>query len=706
MSKYNNSSYWLQDWDDDDILIDTMSDVEKKSHNHYKLAASKRAISNFVNIVTNDSIPVIFNTRGDSYTDGKTVVIGANVIEPKDFDVAVGLALHEGSHIKLSDFKLLNDLYNLVPDHVKDGAIKKGITNVLGTIKDLWNYVEDRRIDNYVFKSAPGYRGYYRKMYDKYFNDKLIDKALLSDEYIEEIVDSYMFRIINLHNKNTDLSKLKGLREIYRLIDLKNINRLKNSQDTLDLALKIFQIILKNINTPKIDDSETPQPQKGGEGEGSGESSDDEQGGSDDGTMSDEEFEEFSNNILNGTSPMGGSDENPTGGSGMNVDNLPDNMDDGKLTDDNSPSKSSVQLTDRQKDLLKKKIEKQKKFMDGDIRKKTVSKKDQETIKALDESGSEVKVVGEGANRGYYGTAKGVECIVVKKLTQSLFENETFPMTAKNWWNVETEGVVKMYYTKEVEKGIKLGTILGKKLQVRGEDRTTVFNRQKVGKIDKRMISSLGFGNENVFQFTELDSYKKANLHISIDASGSMSGDKWSKTLTNVVALCKAVDMIQNLQIQVTFRTTSNNLPYIVKAYDSRTDKFSKVKQMFGGLNPGGTTPEGLCFEAIMKEFLPVNNDMDSYFMNLSDGEPYFNGKDFYYSGDTAVKHTKKMVRTIESMGIKTLSYFISDYHYSNSDHYTMRDFKEMYGKGAEMIDVTNVTQITKTMNKLFLEKN
>ena len=49
----------------------------------------------------------------------------------------------------------------------------------------------------------------------------------------------------------------------------------------------------------------------------------------------------------------------------------------------------------------------------------------------------------------------------------------------------EKDGVVKMYYTDDVDKGIKLGTMLGKKLQVRGEDRSTVFNRQKIGKIDR-----------------------------------------------------------------------------------------------------------------------------------------------------------------------------------------------------------------------------
>ena len=34
-----------------------------------------------------------------------------------------------------------------------------------------------------------------------------------------------------------------------------------------------------------------------------------------------------------------------------------------------------------------------------------------------------------------------------------------------------------MYYTDQVNEGIKLGMMLGKKLQVRGEDRNTVFQQ-------------------------------------------------------------------------------------------------------------------------------------------------------------------------------------------------------------------------------------
>ena len=695
-----NSSYWYNDFQTDDIIIDNLSDNEKKSLDLYKLASSKRAIANFVNIVTNESIPVKFKERGDSYTDGKTVVIGSRIVEPKDFDVAVGLALHEGSHIKLSDFKLLQNLYNLIPNHIKEGAIKKGINNPMDIVKNLWNYVEDRRIDQFVFKSAPGYRGYYRKMYDKYFNDRVIDKGLQSDEFTSETIESYMFRIINLHNKNTNLSALKGLREIYKIINLRNIGRLKSSQDTFDVALKIFQVIMKYLSVSHSDDGTNPQPQKGGEGQGTDGSSDNGQGSSDDSTMSDEEFEEFSNSILNGDVPSGGSDDTPTGGGGIDVNNLPDNMD-GKPSSGDSKSKSSVELSDRQKELLKKKIEKQKKFLDGDIQKTSITKTDSKNLNAIEESGSELKEVGKDAGR-YYGNGT-TQCIVVKKLTRSLWESELFPMTYNNYWN-EKEGPVRMYYTDQVNEGIKLGSMLGKKLQVRGEDRNTIFNRQKVGKIDKRMISSLGFGNTNVFQFTEVDSYKKANLHISVDASSSMGGRKWEKTMINTVAICKAVDMISNLEVQVTFRCTSDNKPYIVMAYDSRVDKFSKVKQMFPALRPSGTTPEGLCFEAIMKEFVPINNDLDSYFLNLSDGQPYFPGEGFYYGGRTAENHTNKMVKMIESMGIQTLSYFITDWEI-DEDSSDARAFKRMYGRGAKMIDVTNANQITKTMNQLFLTK-
>lgn len=698
MKKYGNSSYWLQSWEDDDILVSTMNASERKSHDIYKLASSKRAISNFVNIVTNQQIPVAFSTRGDSYTNGKTVVIGASVTEPKDFDVAVGLALHEGSHIKLSDFNLLNDIYSLVPQNFKNESIKKGVLEPVTTIKNLWNVVEDRRIDNFIFKSAPGYRDYYRAMYDKYFNDPLIDKALNSDEYRNEVLDSYMFRIINIHNKNTDLTALMGLNDIWNVIDLKNISRLKSSKDTFDVALKLFEIILENLPPSESNSDNSEQNGENGKGNQSGEGD-----SSEPRDMGDDEFEDLMDSIESQSPMSGDMDSQPNGGKTLQIE-MPNTMEGGSPSEsDSTPNENveRVKLSDRQKELLEKKIQKQKDFMNGDITKKKISNKEVSELNAVEESQSELKSVGGGFTN-LSGSVPKIQCIVARNMTVSLMESDTFPMSDRYALKNGGDGSSK----KSVDEGILLGTILGKKLQIRGEDRNTIFNRQKHGKIDKRMISSLGFGNTNVFSYIETDSYKKANLHISIDASGSMNGSKWKQTMVNVVALCKAVDMISNLSIQVSFRgtaTAGGEKPYIVLAYDSRKDKFSKVRKLFPYLEVGGTTPEGLCYEAIMDEFLSSNNQIDSYFLNISDGEPCFSTNNFYYSGHEAAEHTKKMVKRIEGMGIKTLSYYVDDCSWSGNK--PSQIFTHMYGSGAVKIDVTNIGQVTKTMNELFLQK-
>jgi len=262
-----------------------------------------------------------------------------------------------------------------------------------------------------------------------------------------------------------------------------------------------------------------------------------------------------------------------------------------------------------------------------------------------------------------------------------------------------------------ITAGKKLGTMLGKKLQVRSESRTLKNSRLDSGRIDKRLVAELGFGNNRVFQTTFTESYSDAILHISVDASGSMSGKKWTKTMTSVVAITKACSMIQNVDVVVSFRSTddggnystrrADTKPLIMIAYDSRVDNFNKVKRDFAHIHPGGTTPEGLCFEAILDDFVPSTTDRDSYFLNFSDGMPMFSNNELDYHGDIALNHTKKMVKEIRNRGIKVLSYYVSDNYYRSGGD----DFKQMYGSDAEFVDVTSVMSVSKTMNKKFLEK-
>jgi hypothetical protein len=700
----------MSDWDTNDYTT-SYSPKQDKSKNLYKMAAHRRAIANFVNIVTGKNIPVKFNSKGNSYTDGRSVVISSKVAEPNEFDPAVGLALHEGSHIKLSNFELLSDMHKSIQKVVGPAKLKewsetanaKGVNDIIYTIKDILNWVEDRRIDQFIFDGAPGYRDYYRAMYDKYFNDPAIDKGMQSTEMSEETLDSYMFRLINLHSKFSRANALNGLSEITKLAKLSDINRLKTTDDALIVACDIFDVILKNID-PQAQQAENEAKGKGkGQGQGSPQAGEGEQeageddieveinedGGSDGMDDEGEDFDEAAgdNEAAEDGKGVVGKIKVVLGGKGKN----------GK------PAEGK--LSQRQLEILKKKIEKQKEFLRGDVKKGSVSQTENKSLDTIDQSGTELKTVGQELANGTVVT-KGIECIVVKKMTQTLLESHDFPLASLRYNAKEGEHQCQSHCSTEVAEGIRLGTILGKKLQVRSESRETIFNRQLVGRMDKRMISSLGFGNEHVFFTKEIDAYKKANLHISVDASGSMGGTKWRKTMINVVALAKAVDMISNLEIQISFRTTSGELPYIVVAYDSRVDKFIKVKTLFQYLQPGGTTPEGLAFEGVMKQMVGSTTDVDSYFLNISDGEPYFHGRGYSYQGYYASKHTKKMVEKIQSMGIKVLSYFVSDYSGDvDASSGSGKVFKDCYGKAASYINVTNVNEVTRTMNGLFMAK-
>ena len=676
-----NSTFW--DTNSNDVDVDEFLGIDtttKKGKDLVALAGYKRAISNFVNIVTEQSIPVVFNSNDQSYTDGKKVVIGSN-IDDKKFDVAVGLALHEGSHIKLSDFTLLKNLETSIPQEIYVLAESVGVKryDVISTVKSILNYVEDRRIDSFIFQTSPGYKSYYHSMYEKYFYSKNVDKGLLSSEFRTEEIDSYMFRIINLHNKNRQLGSLKGLKEISSLINLGNIQRggLKTTDDCFKIACDVMSVILKSIDPIVVkDDSQ--------DGDSDEENDDSEEGNGSGGsnTLTDEELQEA-----------------------IDSDSIGSSTPDENLSNDDGSD--SIELSPRQKQMLEKHFEKQEKFLDGDVQKTKLNKKESSDIKSIEESGATYENVGNGIpNDSWSGSiSKGTKCLVVRKLTQAVIDSNQFGCASSyNQGSYSRYGKYNF-----VEEGLRLGSMLGRKLQVRGEESQLKFSRQDSGKIDKRLIAELGFGNSNVFSHTLTERYNKAYLHISVDASGSMTGDKWNKAMTSCVAMIKACDMAGNIDVVVTTRTSNwtrgsgQGVPMIMVCYDSRVDKLQKVKNLFTALDVSGTTPEGLCFEAIEKDLIPGNSNQDSYFINFSDGQPWYSNDEINYQGDSAEAHTKKMCDGMRAKGISVLSYFISSYDLDD-DSYDVRAFKRMYGKDAEFVNATNMMQVAKTMNKKFLE--
>jgi hypothetical protein len=226
--------------------------LNKSSNNHrfdlLELASTQRAITNYVKILTNKEIPVNFvQNNGDSFTDGKEIVITSH-ITPKNVDEVVGLALHEASHCIFTNFKTLKYLGNIILNNNRYKHLFPNKDHVLL----ITNFIEDRRIDEFVYNSAPGYKGYYQSMYKKAFYSPIIDEGLKSNEYRDENWESYLFRIINIFNPNSDLNALHSLKQIYKIIDLDNINHLRNTHDSIKIAMEIVDIIRGSILANKI----------------------------------------------------------------------------------------------------------------------------------------------------------------------------------------------------------------------------------------------------------------------------------------------------------------------------------------------------------------------------------------------------------------------------------------------------------------------
>lgn len=697
------SSFWLDDeqelhlpFDEDLVFESKDSELNNGSLdvNILKLASARRAIANFVNILTLKDIPVYFWNGDTGLTNGKVVYLSSDIVKREDFDPAVGLALHEAVHIIETDFDLIKTVWGRISELYRIGK-------EIGLIKErvakfthlMVNYVEDRYIDDKQFRMAPGYRPYYVALYEKYFNNKEIGKYLQSSLFTTPTLSSYEYRIINFTNPMTNLDALPGLREIAQELSLNTISRLKTTKDRIKLAIDLTRIVFNSIKN----------------------STEEKQNQITDSITNQSNFENSKNSIQNEDDVIGGEYEE------IDIVDQSSNKE-GNKNSEYEEFGNINGFTKKQLKQIKLSLDIQKQFINGhsNVNKKKVSDKQKCLLDIIEKSG--ISMVTVGMDLTPTNTpAFGVDCVIVKRLTKELMFSGLFPLCDKQ--QQIGDPVPDQNVKDAVIKGIQLGTRLGKKLQLRQEINVTTYPRRKSGKIFKRHLHEFINGSKSFFYKVHCDKFNKINIHISVDASGSMSDvGKWERTMTMLVAIAKAGSMIDNLRVCISFRTTisSNNsgyydsLPYIILAYDSAKDKFFKIKNLFQFLTPKGLTPEGLCFEATMKQL--VNNKPGEiyYFLNISDGEPCFsysgpNGIPVIYDRNIGSEHTKKQYKKILESGVRGISYFIdsysSVYSLNNLTDNKKAAFKRMYGKDAKFIDVNNITSIAKTMNELFLNK-
>ena len=185
-----------------------------------------------------------------------------------------------------------------------------------------------------------------------------------------------------------------------------------------------------------------------------------------------------------------------------------------------------------------------------------------------------------------------------------------------------------------------------------------------------------------------------------------MDGDKFNSAIRTAVAVAKAVSMIDDVTCMITMRCTytestgkgrqMDRRPCMFIVYDSTKDRLnSAFLEKLYKLDVCGGTPEGLFYEAALTLIENSSKGRDSHVINISDGEPcWSNG----YAGYISVRHTKSVIDKFRSLNINVMSYFVSK---DEVNERLKEDFIKMYGKSACFIDVSSLTQLANSINRL-----
>lgn len=360
----------------------------------------------------------------------------------------------------------------------------------------------------------------------------------------------------------------------------------------------------------------------------------------------------------------------------------------------NSANNPPQNKTNHKKDSdLRKQLEKQIELIDGKVSKDTITIEVLEKINAAQKISYEIKSVGQDNSiKVFHNNINHItKCFTATGLSNQIIQSKLF-----------RHHIVDKKNTSFLKNGLRIGNLLSKKLQTRNESREIITTRQKYGKLDKRLISSIGYDRDDVYEHRNIESLTPIFVHLSIDASGSMSGEKWTEMMSLVVAIAKSLSLIDNTHCVISLRGTHNlgreNVPLQWIIYDSSIHKNINIHiKLFENLIPNGPTPEGLCYEAELDSIKKMSNGKDSYFISFSDGVPHFSN----YSGTYAHLHTAKQVKKMIHNNINVLAFFICN-DAKNSDEPA---FRKMYGNNAKVVKTTELSKLTKQLNNLFIRQ-
>jgi Mg-chelatase subunit ChlD len=191
--------------------------------------------------------------------------------------------------------------------------------------------------------------------------------------------------------------------------------------------------------------------------------------------------------------------------------------------------------------------------------------------------------------------------------------------------------------------------------------------RQLQGRIDQRFVwRNTAKGDVDIFKERRLPSPTKLDVHLLVDASGSMMGARACRAQDMAATLVDAFKRIPTIRVHVWQHHALNGQTTIVRVFEPGMPA-DKIRKMTS--NSGGGNADGFALEAVgMRAVSQQRPDTKSMVIVISDGLPSVTGV-----GATADihEHSKMVADTLRKKGVEVIAVAIAG---SDKRH------RQMYG--------------------------
>lgn len=462
-------------------------------------------------------------------------------------DILIGLSIHEASHVNNSDLSVEKDLRSTYNKE-----------QILHLAMNIWNIIEDERIEMITGEDRPGYADFLGETKKYYFDKKVKERPQVENSpETEQKVAVFINDLIKLIRFPAALSDEDIINDYELLAKAKDILTPfpASSNDVIRTTVKIIDLI-RDIIEEEMKKQQEQNNQTNSSQQGQNQSS---QGQSPSSQTNDKQNQHEGSSSEN-------SEEQKQSQSTRKQDNK-------TKSSSNNPSKEAVD------NLLSQ-------VLDSKAVKKEISKMDslqtKENAQQLSDNGS-------------YHIANGLEApdnLKEVKVYSNTLDKERY-----------------FIFKKQIQKHIPA---LKKAMRLQTIDKEYNIEGQQTGKINSHKLSHVAAGNYNIFTRIGEERYDASNVCLLIDESGSMDGKK------NNAAILTAVLIQETLQTNP--KTILSVFGYSNQFYNY-IEANKGAKESLAKISSRGSTPTGEAMLIAAKK-IRKHNKKPCLMIVITDGVP------------------------------------------------------------------------------------